>query len=140
MLVDIIIVILLVTPTIMFMALYRNVSRNYDTLKKDYNDLEWDLSTEKRQHNYTKRHLDRLQNKLSENIQVGQTFHVPNLINKFVDDYCNTTQRIVSVDINNKTFNTIDVNSGRQWANRFEVVEHFIWVKQNDTTLKHKFI
>ena len=132
--------ILLVVPTIMVMVLYRNVSRNYDTLKKDYNDLEWDLSAEKRQHNYTKRHLDRLENKLSENIQVGHTFHVPNLINKFVNDYCNTTQRIVSVDIDNKTFNTVDVVSGKQWLNRFEVVEHFIWIKENDTTLKHKFI
>lgn len=136
----IILSILLVTPMIMFAVLYRNVSRNYDKLRGDYNDLEWDLSAEKRQHRYTKRHLDRLQNKLLENIKVGQTFHVPNLINRFVDDYCNTTQRIISVDINNKTFNTVDVNSGRQWANRFDVVEHFIWVKEKETTLKHKFI
>ena len=132
--------ILLVVPTIMFMVLYRNVSRNYDTLKKDYDDLQWDFDMEKRQHRNTKHHLDRLQNKLSENIQVGYIFHVPNLINKFVDDYCNTTQRIVSVDIDNKTFNTVDVVSGKQWLNRFEVVEHFIWIKENDTTLKHKFI
>jgi len=53
-------------------------------------------------------------------------------------DFRSTKQKIISVDERTQTFQSICVDNGKQWSNKFDQAKKLIW---NDTnSLKHTFL
>ena len=103
------------------------------------------LEVESRRHRDERRRSIRLEtekqelmNKLEANIKVGTLFYPPNN-DRWVEDFGGTTQKITSVNHEDLTFASKDVNSNKRWKSTFDQAKDFLW-GHNSNNMKHKFV